>query len=85
PNPFNASTVIRYRIPWESHVRLIVYDILGNELQVIVNEVQRSGYKSIMWDAVLMPSGIYFYRLSASSIADNTEYFDEVRKLLLVK
>lgn len=78
PNPFNPSTVIRYQIPVVSRVSLKVYDVLGQELRTLVDEMQEAGYKSVEFDAGKLPSGVYMYRLQAGT-------FVETRKLLFMK
>jgi hypothetical protein len=78
PNPFNPSTVIRYQLPVANHVALKIYDVLGQEVATLVDEIQDAGYKSATWDASTLPSGLYFYKLTAGT-------FSEVRKLMLVK
>src|SRR5690606_36188185 len=67
PNPFNPSTTISLKIPEITFIRLNVYDILGNEIKELLNEVMEPGTYSILFDASFLPSGIYFYRLSTSS------------------
>jgi len=78
PNPFNPSTIISYQLPKQTHVTLKVFDVLGRELATLVNEEQTVGYKSVTWDASKMPSGMYFYRMTAG-------IFSETKKLLLLK
>jgi hypothetical protein len=68
PNPFNPSTVINYQLPKISHVVLKIYDILGKEVQTLVNETKQPGSYSVIFDASKLPSGIYYYRLSANNI-----------------
>ena len=70
PNPFNPSTVIRYQIPQVGvrhvvPVRLVVYNLLGQVVATLVNEAQDPGYKSVLWNAGHVPSGVYFCRLTA--------------------
>jgi hypothetical protein len=65
PNPFNPSTIIRYQVSGFSPVSLVVYDILGNKIETLVNEEKHAGEHEIIWDAPLLPSGVYFYQLKS--------------------
>lgn len=65
PNPFNPSTSIEYTLPSDSNVRLEVYNILGQRVEVLVDAHQDAGHYSYTWHAGLRPSGIYFYRIVA--------------------
>jgi hypothetical protein len=65
PNPFNPSTTINYQLPFNSLVKLKVYDLLGREIETIVEETQESGEHSVRFSGQQFPSGIYFYRLVA--------------------
>lgn len=67
PNPFNPATTISYAIPAAGNVRLTVYDILGNEIETLVNEFKAAGSYSLQLNASSLPSGIYFYRLQCGS------------------
>jgi len=78
PNPFNPSTTIRYEMPFSGHVRLSVYNILGQEITTLVNEEQNAGYQSVVWKAGNVASGVYFYRLQSAS-------FVQTRKMLLLR
>jgi hypothetical protein len=66
PNPFNPGTVISYSLPKSSFVKLIVYDILGNEVASLVNEKQSVGTYEIGFDGSGLSSGVYFYVLTAN-------------------
>jgi hypothetical protein len=78
PNPFNPSTKINYSVPQTSNVVIKVFDILGNEIETLVNEEKAIGTYEINWYAENLPSGIYFYRLQAGS-------FIETKKMILMK
>jgi cyclomaltodextrinase len=86
PNPFNPTTVIRYQLPalsgvegpGASNVILKVYDVLGREIAVLVNEVQQPGLHQVTWNAAGLASGTYFYRLNAGS-------FTATKKLILLR
>lgn len=63
PNPFNPSTTIGYRMKFEAEVSIIVYDVLGREVSVLVDGVRPAGKHSVVFDASLLTSGVYFYQL----------------------
>jgi len=67
PNPFNSSTCISYQIPQDCQVRLSVFNLLGQEVDVLVNEFQRANEYVIKWQPKNLPSGIYIYQLSIES------------------
>ena len=78
PNPFNPTTNINYDIPASGFVSLKVFDIIGKEIETLVNEKQTAGSYSISFNASTYPSGIYFYKLE-------TNNFSETKKMLLIK
>jgi hypothetical protein len=78
PNPFNPVTIIDYQLPMSSNVRLCIFDEVGREVNILVNELQRSGNHKIEWDAGNFPSGVYFYRLNAGS-------FVSIKKMVFIK
>jgi hypothetical protein len=78
PNPFNSATIITYQIPSDGFVSLKVYDVLGNEINTLVEENQNAGYYSITYTANDPSSGVYFYRLTAGE-------YSAIRKLILLK
>ena len=65
PNPFNPETTIRYALPQAGNVRLAVYDLLGHEVAVLVDEPKPAGHHTTRFDAGDLPSGAYVYRLQA--------------------
>lgn len=78
PNPFNPTTKIEYSIPLQSQVELKVYNVVGQEVATLVNEVQKSGIHNVKFSASNFASGVYFYRLVAGN-------FVSVKKMVLVK
>ncbi|MFQ5641824.1 MAG: LamG-like jellyroll fold domain-containing protein, partial [bacterium] len=78
PNPFNPATTITYSLPKESQVKLTIFDILGREVAVLVDDVKPAGGHRVRFDASQLPSGLYFYRVAAGA-------FRETRRMLLVK
>jgi hypothetical protein len=78
PNPFNPTTVVKYQLPVTSHVKLVVYDVLGQAVATLADGVQEAGYKSTTFDGSRFSSGVYVYRIEAGS-------YTKTMKLLLVK
>ena len=78
PNPFNPVTHFNYDLPERVFVRLEVYDLQGRLIETLVNATQPAGYYSITWNARNLPSGVYFYKLTAGE-------FTATRKCLLIK
>jgi len=78
PNPFNPSTVIKYSLPSNSHVKLSIYNTLGQEVMKVVDEDQDAGYKSVPVNMNNLPTGLYTYRITAGT-------FSDVKKMVLVK
>lgn len=78
PNPFNPSTKIKYSVPQISNVVIKVFDILGNEIETLVNEEKPRGTYEVTWYAENLPSGVYFYQLKVGN-------FIETKKILLLK
>ena len=100
PNPFNPSTTIRYALPKSSVVRLSVYDLLGREVSILVNERKDAGVHSARFDARNLSSGVYLYRLQVRPLdpaigpvlpagrrdsKSGAEGFVQTRKLLLLR
>jgi hypothetical protein len=78
PNPFNPVTRIRYALPRAGVVKLVVYDIMGREVEMLVNERQAAGSYEAVWDGTRFASGVYFYRLTA-------EGYGETKRMTLIK
>ena len=83
PNPFNPVTQIRYGLKESCHVKLTVYDVLGRKVSVLVNEVQKSGYRTVTWNGQdqsgnRVVSGMYFCRLVAGE-------YTSTRKMILLR
>ena len=79
PNPFNPSTVIKYAVPFESNVKLTIYNTLGEAVKVLSNAVQTQGAHEVTFNASGLSSGIYFYTINANSI-DGKSSFTSTRK-----
>ncbi|KPL02020.1 MAG: hypothetical protein AMJ90_06980 [candidate division Zixibacteria bacterium SM23_73_2] len=83
PNPFNPHTVIEYALPVESHVNIVVYNVLGQKVRVLKDDMERVGFNRVVWDGKDdrgqdVASGVYFYRIKA-------EDFEKCKKMLLLK
>ena len=78
PNPFNPTTWVAYNLPAAQHVNLAIYNVLGQKVATLVDEVQQAGPQQAEWNASDVSSGVYFYRLT-------TEQNVETRKMLLLK
>jgi hypothetical protein len=78
PNPFNPITTIQYSIPTAENVRLSIYNVLGEEIEVLASGLHQPGSHIVRWNAARFSSGMYFYRLHAGE-------FSAVHKLLLLK
>jgi hypothetical protein len=71
PNPFNASTTIRYGLPEQSDVRIEIYNILGQRVVTLFDGNRQAGYHTVTWRADHYPSGVYFSRLQAGGRSEN--------------
>ncbi len=78
PNPFNPNTVIHYSVKDAGLVSLKVFDILGRELALLVNDIKETGYHSVEFNASDLPSGVYIYTLQVNGYSDS-------KKMLLLK
>ncbi len=83
PNPFNMETTIPYEIPVESYVKITIYNVLGQHVKILVNDVKSSGSYSVIWDGtneegIQMNNGLYFYNFQAGN-------YRQTRKMMLLK
>jgi len=78
PNPFNPWTTINYSLAKDSHVKLTIYNTLGQMVDVLVNGFQSRGFYTMKWNAKNLPSGLYIYRLEADG-------FSAAKKMFLQK
>ncbi len=83
PNPFNPTTNIQYQLPAAAQVKLVIYNVLGQEIKTIVNSFQSAGFKTLKWNAtdnrgIQVAPGVYIYRLTAGS-------FNKTMKMILLK
>ena len=85
PNPFNPLTKIKFDIPKQSFVKITVFDILGKEIAVIVNQNLNSGSYEADFDASYLTSGIYFYKMEVRQAESLTGEFTDTKKMILVK
>jgi photosystem II stability/assembly factor-like uncharacterized protein len=86
PNPFNPETTIRFELPEKTKVSLIIYDLLGREVEKLIDGEKEAGSYSIIWNAKNLTSGIYYYKLvvsGANPIIINDHI--EIKKMLLLK
>jgi subtilisin family serine protease len=90
PNPFNPTTNINYQLPVNSYVTLKVYNLLGQEVATLVNEIQGAGFKQVVWNATnnfgnKVTSGVYFYRIDIRENSQSGKSYTEVKKMLIIK
>jgi hypothetical protein len=78
PNPFNPSTTISFSLPEVSYVLLKMFNALGEEIEILVSEELSAGNYKFDWNAINLPSGIYFYTLIVES-------FSQTKKMILIK
>ncbi len=78
PNPFNPTTNIKFQIPKSGFVKLIIFDVLGKEVQTLVNEQLSAGTYNADFEGSSLPSGVYYYKLETVS-------FTQTKKMVLIK
>jgi len=85
PNPFNPKTVISYQLPAISRVKLLVYNVIGQKVKTLEDQKQEAGQYSISLDAVNLPSGIYYYRLTALQAGSTSAVYSSTRKMIIMR
>jgi hypothetical protein len=83
PNPFNPSTILRYSLPFNSSVKLTLYNELGETIRDLVNEVKNAGVYEVRFNAVGLSSGVYYYTIKANSI-DGKQSFRTTKKMVIL-
>ncbi|MBI2428326.1 MAG: T9SS type A sorting domain-containing protein [Ignavibacteriales bacterium] len=83
PNPFNPGTTISFVLSQNSYVRLEIYDMLGRNIDILVEKNLQKGEHSVFWNATKFPSGTYFYRLSV--LSNNSISVTQTRPMVLIK
>ncbi len=83
PNPFNPITTLRYDLPEQANVNIIIYDIMGRQVKSLINQTQEAGFKSVLWDATNdfgkpVSAGVYLYQIQAGD-------FVQTKKMVLLK
>ncbi|MCX6149161.1 MAG: lamin tail domain-containing protein [Ignavibacteriales bacterium] len=84
PNPFNPGTTIKYSLPFESNIKVIVYNSIGQIVKELVNGIRQAGQYQTTFDGSKLSSGIYFYSMNASSISGKESY-RSVKKMIILK
>jgi hypothetical protein len=86
PNPFNPSTKIKYALPDRKIVNLTVYNIIGEVVTILVDEIQDEGFHEVEFNAAIYKSGIYFYRIQMGDPSTSSgQGFVETKKMMLLK
>ena len=86
PNPFNPITRIEFSVPITNGISIIIYDLLGRQVEVLHNEITTPGVYNIFWDGSPFSSGVYLLRMeSSSSTASSDQRFTQTRKVVLLK
>lgn len=85
PNPFNPTTKIKYNLPTEAKVKLTIYNVLGQSVVTPVEKIQPAGFHTYEFNAMNLPSGVYFYRLEITSDSKPNTSATQVMKMILIK
>jgi len=90
PNPFNPSTTIRYELPVTSKVTIAIYNVLGQKVRTLVNEIQNAGPQLQVWNSKndagnSVASGVYFYRIQSHGLSGSSAAFTATKKMVLLR
>jgi hypothetical protein len=85
PNPFNPTTNLKFAVPQNSNVKIVVYDIVGREVATLVNGSYAPGFYSAPFDGSKFASGMYVYRMTSRASNGDVQLFTNSRKLMLLK
>lgn len=83
PNPFNPVTAIRYNVPEDSDVSILVFDALGNQIDTIVSGLVQKGFYQKSWNAEKFSSGVYYAKMTAKSVSSGKSYLQVIKMLYL--
>ena len=78
PNPFNPSTTIRFSLPKQTQLKIILYNMLGEKVEMITEGMYEAGYYRILYNAQSLPSAVYIYRIESSE-------FVQTKKMVLLR
>jgi hypothetical protein len=84
PNPFNPATIIKYQLPVDSHVHLVIYNIIGQIVTILADQVQKAGVYEAVWNAKSYASGVYVCSFITSSV-DGKSNYSKAYKMVLLK
>ena len=84
PNPFNPSTTIKYTLAFDSKVLIKIYNVLGQEVRLLKDEIISAGEYEVKFNSSSLPSGVYFYRLNADPLNGGQKY-SSIKKMMLLK
>lgn len=84
PNPFNPATIIKYQLPVDSHVYLVIYNIIGQTVTILADQVQKAGVYEAVWNAKRYSSGVYICSFNTSSV-DGKSNYSKAYKMVLLK
>jgi len=85
PDPFNPIATIRYNLQTASSISLKIFNLLGQDVATLSNRVEQPGEKSVQWNAAGFSSGVYLYKLEATSVSEPAKTLTRVRKMVLMK